>query len=149
MLVLVVVLAVTNVVTLAALVVLYRYLDRPAHQPPDPVVAAALDSVPPAPSAPSPGGTRRIVSVEVLNPIELAGSRGRLAGLAGTLAPRLTRRIVHDQVLKILKQQLAEQHVVADVRLHTVRRVARPDEPTVFADEVAPVELDETDPERG
>lgn len=148
MLVLVTVLAVTNLATLAALVWLYRFIDGPAADRPDPLVAAALDATPPA-GPTSTSRTRRLISVEVLNPIELAGSRGRLAGLAGSIAPRLTRRVVNDQVVKILRQQLVEQQVVADVRLHTVHPV-RPDaqpagQPTVYADEVAPVELAEED----
>jgi hypothetical protein len=70
-------------------------------------------------------GNRRVITIEVLNPIELAGTRGRLVGIAGSLAPGITRRLVYDQVLKTLRRQLADQRVVADVRLH----VFRPDEP--------------------
>lgn len=148
MLVIVIVLAVTNLAMLAALVWLYRFLDGRAADRPDPLVAASLDATPTA-GPTSTSRTRRLISIEVLNPIELAGSRGRLAGLAGSIAPRLTRRVVNDQVVKILRQQLVEQQVVADVRVHTVHPV-RPDaqpagEPTVYADEVTPVELAEED----
>lgn len=144
MLAVLVVLIVTNVVTAAALVWLYRFVDggraaAPRH--PDPVASAALDA-----ATPAGRGTRRLITIEVLNPIELAATRGRLAGLAGSLAPRLTRRIVADQVVKILEQQLAEQQVVADVHLHTLRpRQTGPAEPTVYTDEVAEVELDTTE----
>ena len=86
---------------------------------PDGEAAAALDGTP-RPPVPK-GSTRRLISIEILNPIELAGTRGRLVGLAGTLAPGLTRRIVYDQTLRILKQQLVDQQVLADVRLHTLR----------------------------
>ncbi|HEV7206842.1 MAG TPA: hypothetical protein VGN18_19715 [Jatrophihabitans sp.] len=143
MLVLVIVLVVTNLVTLGALG--YLHLRPDDERGPDAAAAAALDRTPPPAVA---GGTRRLISVEILNPIELAGTRGRIVGIAGSLAPGLTRRIVYDQTLKILRRQLVEQQVVADVRLHTLRLVpstpppspARPPAPlpesTPFVDEI-------------
>lgn len=122
MLALVIVLVVTNVLAVAALALVA--LRPPAWlaerwPTPDPEAAAALDGTP-RPAVPK-GTTRRLISIEILNPIELAGTRGRLVGLAGSLAPGLTRRIVYDQTLRILRQQLVEQQVLADVRLHTLR----------------------------
>jgi hypothetical protein len=67
----------------------------------------------------SSGAARRVISVEVLNPIELAASRGRILGFAGSLAPGLTRRIVHDQVVKQLRVMFAEHGVVADIQVHS------------------------------
>jgi hypothetical protein len=139
-LVLVIILVVTNLVTLG---VLAWFLLRPAEQPaPDEKLARALTA---AAGASSSGVTsRRLITVEVLNPIELAGTRGRLVGIAGSLAPGITRRLVYDQVLKTLRRKLTEERVVADVRLH----VFRPDQPaersvpaveTTVAD---PVEVD-------
>ncbi len=78
-----------------------------------------LDGAPPPRQSSS--ATRRVISVEILNPVELAGTRGRLAGIAGSIAPGLVRRIVYDQTIKTMRRQLAEQGVVADLRLHTVR----------------------------
>jgi hypothetical protein len=115
-LVLIIVLIGTNLVSLAALGWLYL---RPAEHPaPDAVAAATLDAVRPATSTSSP---RRIITIEILNPIELAGSRGRLAGIAGSLAPGVTRRIVYDQAMRNLRRQLVQENVVADVRLHTIQ----------------------------
>lgn len=109
MLILVVLLVLTNVVTAGVLVrVLLRPRDVPA---PDPVAAAALTRA---------TGARRLISIEILNPLELAAARGWLGGVAGSIAPGLTRRIVHDQTIRIVRQQLAEQQVVADVRLHAL-----------------------------
>lgn len=126
MLVLVIVLVVTNLATLGVLAYLYA---RPADgPPPSAAAAAALDRSPQPPGVVS--GTRRMISIEILNPIELAGTKGRIAGIAGSLVPGLTRRIVYDQTLKILKQQLVDQQVVADVRLHTLRPVERPERAT-------------------
>jgi hypothetical protein len=162
--VLVVVLIVTNLVALGGLG--YLYLRPPDVPGLDRDAAAALDQSP-RPATPL-GGTRRLITIEILNPIELAGTRGRLIGIAGSLAPGLTRRIVYDQTLRILKKQLGEQHVVADVRMHTLRPVppspssTRP-EPEVrpgprretvvkpaspdgeFTDEIQPVDLSKVD----
>jgi len=121
----------TNLLTLGLLV---RWRLRPVDHPaPDPVVAASIEAMRPAASSSS---TRRIITIEILNPIELAGTRGRLAGIAGSLAPGITRRIVYDQAIRNLRHQLVQEHVVADVRLHTVnparpgdRPGDRPDEP--------------------
>jgi hypothetical protein len=154
-LVLVVVLIVTNLLALAALALV---LSRPPARlvtrwkrsrtiRSDPAAAAALDRTP-APPGPR-GSTRRLISVEILNPVELAGTRSRWAGIAGALLPGLTRRIVYDQTLRILKQQLAEQQVLADVRIHTLRPTpaATParsgtGEPTAtFTDEIEQVDL--------
>lgn len=108
MAILLIVLIVTNLVTLG---VLAWYLLRPAEHPaPDTALAAAL----PVP------GPRRVITIEILNPVELAGSRNRLAGIAGSLAPRTTHRVVHDMVVKSLRRQLAEQQVDADIRLYVV-----------------------------
>ena len=115
MLVLVLVLVGTNLLTLALVV---RWRLRPVDHPtPDPVVAASIEAMRPATSTSS---TRRIITIEILNPIELAGTRGRLAGIAGSLAPGITRRIVYDQAIRNLRHQLVQERVVADVRLHTV-----------------------------
>jgi hypothetical protein len=141
-LVVVVVLAVVAAAALAGL----GYAGFRLVQPPEPgrvprapdgTAAAALDR------SPRPAGasadTRRLISIEILNPIELAGTRHRLLGIAGSLAPGLTRRVVYDQVLRIIKQQLDEQHVVADVRLHTLRPAPAADGAPV--DEVRRVDL--------
>jgi hypothetical protein len=133
-LVLVILLVVTNLATLGALAYVHTRPDEVPH--PDPDVAAVLDRSTAPPSV--TGGTRRLISVEVLNPIELAGTRGRLAGIAGSLVPGITRRIVNDQTLKILKQQLAEQHVVADVRLHTLRPIPPTPAPVTSAPVASP-----------
>lgn len=146
MLALVIVLVVTNLVT--ALVLVRRLRRVPAST----AEAEVFE-------APRPPGTndrnRRLITVEVLNPLELATARaGRIAGLAGSLAPALTKRLVYDQVFKTLRTELDRMAVHADVRLHTLRPVprtrprqsaaTRDDERVVDAvvvDEVAPLDL--------
>jgi hypothetical protein len=59
-----------------------------------------------------------VITIEILNPIELAGTRGWWAGIAGSLAPGLTNRVVYDQAINLVRTQLADHDVVADVRLH-------------------------------
>jgi hypothetical protein len=120
MIVLVILLAVTNLGAVGLL--LRRRLPSPvADEPGETGLRAALDATAPAVAAPE--GTRRLISIEILNPVELAGTRGRVLGVAGSLAPGLTRRIVYDQVAKILRSQLGARQVVADVRVHTLRPV--------------------------
>jgi hypothetical protein len=121
-LILVVVLAVTNLATVGVLArLLLRRLDHPG---PSRSVAAVLDAAPPPELSSS--ATRQIISIEILNPIELAGSRGRWAGLAGSLVPGITRRVVYDQAVKMVRKHLLDEKVVADVRVHTVRPAPRP-----------------------
>jgi hypothetical protein len=123
MIVLVILLVVMNVGTLGILL-RGHWRSSPAPDPPtEPGLRAALDAT--APAVAAPAGTRRLISIEILNPVELAGTRGRVLGVAGSLAPGLTRRIVYDQVAKILRSQLGERQVVADVRVHTLRTAAR------------------------
>ena len=111
----VVLLVVTNGLTLTALAVLWRR----GHG-----LGPSEDVF----TAPRPGGvttrSRRLITIEVLNPIELVSTRGRVAGLAGSLVPGLARRVVYDQVLKTLRRELADKQVVADVQLHHLRPVA-------------------------
>ena len=129
MIVLVVVLAVVALGSLGALLwLLLRTPDWLGTRWPrvDPVAGAALDRAPSPPVA--AGTTRRLISIEILNSRELAGTRGRLAGLAHTVVPGLTRRVVYDQVVKILREQLIAQQVDADVRVHVLRPGLAPDE---------------------
>jgi hypothetical protein len=145
---LVVVLVVTNLASLGTLV--YFLYGPEQHPGPDTQVATAIDRAAPRSAT---LGTRRVITIEILNPIELAGTRGRLVGVAGSLAPGLTRRIVYDQAVRNLKRQLAEEHVVADVRVHTLRPVPSPAAPVTpepilksVVEEPIPYVVDESAP---
>ncbi len=117
MVVLVIVLIVTNLVALGALA---WYLLRPVDHPgPDEALARSLSRH--RRPAVSTTSTRRVITIEILNAIELAGTRGRLAGIAGSLVPGITHRVVYDQAIKLVRRQLAHHNVAADVRLHVVR----------------------------
>lgn len=133
MVIAVIVLVLTNLATLAVVArLLLRTLDHPG---PSGTVAAALDGSP-APPELSTTATRRVISIEILNPIALAGTRGRLAGLAGLLAPGITTRVVHDQAIRTVRRVLLDEGVMAQVRLHTI--TARPSAPAVVIDERGP-----------
>jgi len=131
---LVVILVATNLVTLAVLILRRRRPEEPGTD------AETFTAPRPAGLA---GKTRRLISVEILNPMELVNNRGRVAGLAGSLAPGLARRVVYDQALKTLRRQLENKQVLADVRLHTLRSVPRtaeaPAEPEPSVINVEPV----------
>ena len=113
MLILLAVLVVTNLVTLGVLA--WIFLRPVKHPRPDAVVARGVEIRRPATSTSS---VRRVITIEILNPIELAGSRGWWAGIAGSLAPGLINRVVYDQAIRLVRTQLADHDVVADVRLH-------------------------------
>lgn len=66
-------------------------------------------------------GSRRVISIEILNPLELAASHSRFGGLAGGLAPRALRRIVYEQTVRDMRVQLVEEGVQAEVGLHVAR----------------------------
>jgi hypothetical protein len=104
--------------------------------------------------APRPAGVhgtdRRLITVELLNPIELATARGgRMATLAGTVAPGWTRRLVYEQTLRVLRRELQDKDVLADVRVHSLRTVPRQEVPhrrspvvdATVVDQVAPLDL--------
>jgi hypothetical protein len=153
----VIVLAVVATAAAAAAAIATRLLIRArladaADAVRDDAVAAALAGL----DASAPQRPRRIITVEVLNPIELAASRGRLAWLAGSLVPGLTKRVVYDQVVKQMRTMFARHGVVADVHVHTVHpaeseplgAALRVDVGAGLVDEIdAPVAADPSNPD--
>jgi len=71
-----------------------------------------------APAALAVLGHAPLISVEILNPMELAAKESALAKAFGSLTPELVRREVYKQFYQRLCLQLQEQGVVAEVRLH-------------------------------
>ena len=57
---------------------------------------------------------RRIV-IEILNPMAVAAQESKFAGLFGSLTPALIRNTVYEKAAKILKLELLERGVEADV----------------------------------
>jgi hypothetical protein len=78
-------------------------------------LAALLDQQRPAlPALPN----TPVVSIELLNALELATRESKAAPLLGKVAPSLLQKIVYQQFVKQLREQLIEQGVIAEVRLH-------------------------------
>ena len=76
--------------------------------------AAALQSVA-APAFVPPKG--RLITIEILNPSELAATQSRFSGLAGAVAPNLLRKIVYEKAVDIMREQLRAQGVEAEVAI--------------------------------
>lgn len=63
-------------------------------------------------------GDRRLIVIEILNPIEVATQRVKAARLLGAMAPERLRRMVTDEAAKEVVEQLAAEGVAATVRIH-------------------------------
>ncbi|MCW2779758.1 MAG: hypothetical protein JWR35_207 [Marmoricola sp.] len=115
--------AVVLVVVLLALVGLLLWQLAVLRRRADELAATVAGLIPAAPLAPDlesafGAGPRRLIVVEILNPLELAANKVRSARLVGGIAPRLVRKIVNEQAVKIVIEKLAEEGVQADVRIH-------------------------------
>ncbi|MFT4264225.1 MAG: hypothetical protein QM572_12635 [Nocardioides sp.] len=62
-------------------------------------------------------GPRRVITIEILNPLELAASQSRAARLLGGLTPTVITRIVYDQASKQIMETLEDEGVAAEVRV--------------------------------
>jgi hypothetical protein len=63
-------------------------------------------------------GSDRIITVEILNPLEVAAKRVKLASVVGSVAPSVIAKVVYEQTAKIMRNQLTMQGVEAEVRIH-------------------------------
>ena len=59
-----------------------------------------------------------IIGIEILNAMELARKESWFAGVFGSVSPKLVRRKVYDQAANIIKTQLLDFGVEADVRVY-------------------------------
>jgi plasmid stabilization system protein ParE len=57
-------------------------------------------------------------TIEILNPLEVAAADSKLGEVFGSLTPAIVRREVHRRAHGIIRRQLAERGIRADVRLH-------------------------------
>lgn len=62
-------------------------------------------------------GKPMLLTIEILNPVELARKESWFAGAFGSLTPTLLRRIVYARTLTIMQDQLLQFDVKADVQL--------------------------------
>lgn len=78
-------------------------------------LSARVGSLPPAKG--DSAGKPMLLTIEILNPIELARKESWFAGAFGTVTPALLRRIVYAKTLVIMQEQLLQFDVKADVQL--------------------------------
>ena len=79
------------------------------------VTAARLGTAPVA--VRDAAGKPMLLTIEILNPVELARKESWFAGAFGSLTPTLLRRIVYARTLVIMQEQLLQFDVKADVQL--------------------------------
>ncbi|MGQ0620263.1 MAG: hypothetical protein ACT4QA_10130 [Panacagrimonas sp.] len=77
-----------------------------------------------ASAAPLPSGFEKmaadgapVIVISILNPMELAAQKHWVAGTLGRISPALVRKIVYQEALKIVSQELPKYGVVAEVRV--------------------------------
>lgn len=61
---------------------------------------------------------RRIITVEILNPTELAIAKSKFAKHFMSLAPETINKLVYKEARDILAQQLPSFGVIAEVKVH-------------------------------
>lgn len=83
------------------------------------LAASGLLEGPSLPALPAERPT--LITIEILNPMELAMRESRLAGPVGALAPGLIQAEVMRQALQKVRQQLEAEGVEAEVRLVRAR----------------------------
>lgn len=66
-------------------------------------------------------GRRRLITIEILNPLEVAANESKMARRIGPIAPNLIRGEVTRQAVRELETQLEAQGIDAEVRVHDGR----------------------------
>jgi hypothetical protein len=78
----------------------------------------AWNALPPDATQLAGAGSSSFVSIEILNPVELAAKESSFAGPLGNIAPTLLRKIVYQRAVAIIREDLLKHGVQADVRIH-------------------------------
>lgn len=63
----------------------------------------------------------RLLSIRILNPLELASAQSKAAAMLHRVRPALLSKMVYDQAAESLRERLADEGVVAEVRVHAGR----------------------------
>lgn len=66
-------------------------------------------------------GKRRLLVIEILNPIELARSRSRASALLAAMAPDRLRKLVIEQTAKEMRDQMQAEGVEVEISVHAAR----------------------------
>jgi len=59
-----------------------------------------------------------LISIEILNPMELAAKETWVAGVLGSVTPTLIRRLVYQRAAQMVREELRGHGVTAEVRQH-------------------------------
>ncbi|MFT4045751.1 MAG: hypothetical protein QM661_03550 [Solimonas sp.] len=70
-----------------------------------------------AAALPPDGTPRPLITVEILNPFELAASRVAIAAIGAKFVPRVIERIVYQTTSEILREEIAKHGVNARVQI--------------------------------
>jgi hypothetical protein len=79
---------------------------------------AAWNALPPDAVQLAAVGATSFISLEILNPVELASKESSFAGPLGNIAPGLLRKIVYQRAAAIIREDLVKHGVQAEVRIH-------------------------------
>ena len=63
----------------------------------------------------------KILSIRILNPLELASAQTKAATMLHRVRPALLSKMVYDQAAESLRERLAVEGVVAEVKVHAGR----------------------------
>jgi hypothetical protein len=63
-------------------------------------------------------GSRRVLVIEILNPIEVARSRSRASAVLAAMAPDKLRKLVVEQTAREMGEQMLAEGVETDIRVH-------------------------------
>ena len=63
-------------------------------------------------------GGRQVITIELLNPFELAGRSSWFARPLSAVTPDLLRNVVYQRAVTMFRERSSEYGVEADVRLH-------------------------------
>ncbi|GGO86399.1 hypothetical protein GCM10011584_08610 [Nocardioides phosphati] len=66
-------------------------------------------------------GSRRVLVVEILNPLDVALTRNKAAGVLAAMAPDSVRKVVLEQASRELVTEMAAEGVEVEVRVHAAR----------------------------
>ncbi|MGH3351794.1 MAG: hypothetical protein ACRDPS_14095 [Nocardioides sp.] len=77
-------------------------------------------SAPHATYAELPPGDR-LLSIRILNPLELASAQTKAATMLHRVRPALLSKMVYEQAAESLRERLADEGVVAEVKVHAGR----------------------------
>lgn len=116
------VLVIAGLAVLAAAIVALRRLRRELADTEAQAreLAERMNALPPELAGRFGIGARHVITVELLNLLELAHRESRFARAFTVLTPRLLRDVVHRKLVGKVRESLSASGVEAEVRVHRV-----------------------------